>query len=176
MLSDNIKTIRKNKGYSQEELASKLHVTRQTISKWENGQSEPGANILKELADLFEISVSELIAGDAERVLENEVNEHLVITQKRSKRATIIVCCLCAMIILVIGLKIFHDKEENGYRVRNQLDTYPLNVRFYFPLSVHSYSNIYDSVNTKEQKWLRHVLSYETFVDIPEISRTIFPT
>ena len=73
MLSDNIKTIRKNKGYSQEELASKLHVTRQTISKWENGQSEPGANILKELADLFEISVSELIDGDAERVLENEV-------------------------------------------------------------------------------------------------------
>ena len=127
MLSDNIKTIRKNKGYSQEELASKLHVTRQTISKWENGQSEPGANILKELADLFEISVSELIDGDAERVLENEVlveqlsrvNEHLVITQKRSKRATIIVCCLCAMIILVIGLKIFHDKEEKGYRVRD---------------------------------------------------------
>ena len=39
MLSDNIKTIRKNKGYSQEELASKLHVTRQTISKWENGVS-----------------------------------------------------------------------------------------------------------------------------------------
>lgn len=39
MLSDNIKTIRKNKGYSQEELASKLHVTRQTISKWENGGS-----------------------------------------------------------------------------------------------------------------------------------------
>ncbi|MFR2564891.1 MAG: helix-turn-helix transcriptional regulator [Anaerovoracaceae bacterium] len=40
MLSDNIKTIRKNKGYSQEELASKLHVTRQTISKWENGVSQ----------------------------------------------------------------------------------------------------------------------------------------
>ena len=122
MLSDNIKTIRKNKGYSREELASKLHVTRQTISKWENGQSEPGANILKELADLFEISVSELIDGDAERVLENEVlveqlsrvNEHLVITRKRSKRATIIVCCLCAMIILVIGLKIFMIKRKTA--------------------------------------------------------------
>lgn len=45
MLQDNIKIIRKNKGYSQEELASKLHVTRQTISKWKTGQSVPDANL-----------------------------------------------------------------------------------------------------------------------------------
>lgn len=40
MLCSNLKTIRKNKGYSQEELAEKIHVTRQTISKWENGVSQ----------------------------------------------------------------------------------------------------------------------------------------
>lgn len=37
MLNENIRTIRKNKGYTQEELATRLHVTRQTISKWEKG-------------------------------------------------------------------------------------------------------------------------------------------
>ena len=50
MLSENIKIIRKNSGYSQEELAGKLHVTRQTISKWETGQSVPDANLLKQLS------------------------------------------------------------------------------------------------------------------------------
>lgn len=129
MLKDNIKTVRKNKGYSQEELASKLHVTRQTISKWENGLSEPSANALKELADLFEVSVSELLDSDAERILENEViveqlsrvNEHLVISQKQSKRMTIIMCCLLLAVIvaagLIIGVKALHDKEEKGCRI-----------------------------------------------------------
>lgn len=68
MLQDNIKIIRKNKGYSQEELASKLHVTRQTISKWETGQSVPDANLLKQLSVIFDVSVSELMDGNAERI------------------------------------------------------------------------------------------------------------
>ena len=71
MLQDNIKIIRKNKGYSQEELASKLHVTRQTISKWETGQSVPDANLLKQLSIIFDVSVTELMDGNAERILEN---------------------------------------------------------------------------------------------------------
>lgn len=91
MLQDNIKIIRKNKGYSQEELASKLHVTRQTISKWETGQSVPDANLLKQLSVIFDVSVSELMDGNAERILENEViveqlsrvNENLVLSHKR---------------------------------------------------------------------------------------------
>lgn len=45
MLNENIKTIRKNKGMTQEELASQLHVTRQTISKWEKGLSVPDAEM-----------------------------------------------------------------------------------------------------------------------------------
>ena len=60
MLSDNIRTVRKNKGFTQEDLASRLHVTRQTISKWEKGLSVPDAEMLSKLADELEVSVSEL--------------------------------------------------------------------------------------------------------------------
>ena len=51
MLSDNIKRIRKSKGLSQEELAIKLNVVRQTVSKWENGLSVPDSDMLITLAD-----------------------------------------------------------------------------------------------------------------------------
>ena len=102
MLQDNIKIIRKNKGYSQEELASKLHVTRQTISKWETGQSVPDANLLKQLSVIFDVSVSELMDGNAERILENEViveqlsrvNENLVLAHKRFSRIVIVAVCV----------------------------------------------------------------------------------
>lgn len=57
MLSDNIKRIRKSKGLSQEELAIKLNVVRQTVSKWENGLSVPDSDMLITLADELDTSV-----------------------------------------------------------------------------------------------------------------------
>ena len=64
MLSENIKTLRKQKGYSQEQLADKLNVVRQTISKWEKGYSVPDADMLEELADIFEVSVGDLLGKE----------------------------------------------------------------------------------------------------------------
>ena len=56
MLSNNLKRIRKSKGLSQEELAIKLNVVRQTVSKWENGLSVPDSNMLITLADELDTS------------------------------------------------------------------------------------------------------------------------
>ena len=53
MLKENIKTLRKSKGLSQEELAIKLNVVRQTISKWEQGLSVPDAEMLIKLAEVL---------------------------------------------------------------------------------------------------------------------------
>ena len=60
MLDENIKQLRKAKGLSQEELAIKLNVVRQTVSKWENGLSVPDSSMLISLADEFGGSVSDL--------------------------------------------------------------------------------------------------------------------
>ena len=51
MLQDNIKEFRKHKGMTQEELAARLNVVRQTVSKWEKGQSVPDADLLQKLAE-----------------------------------------------------------------------------------------------------------------------------
>lgn len=70
MLSDNIKVLRKAKGLSQEELAVKINVVRQTVSKWEKGLSVPDAQMLTQLAEALDVSVSELL-GEPELPEEN---------------------------------------------------------------------------------------------------------
>ena len=61
MLNENLKTIRRSKGLSQEELAVKLNVVRQTISKCEQGRSVPDAELLLALSEVLETPVSTLL-------------------------------------------------------------------------------------------------------------------
>ena len=63
MFGENLKTLRKQKGFSQEELAARLHVVRQTVSKWEKGLPVPDADALIRLAEVLEVSVSELLGA-----------------------------------------------------------------------------------------------------------------
>ena len=96
MFSENLKTLRKQKGFSQEELASKLHVVRQTISKWEKNLSVPDADTLIRLAEILEVSVSELLGSKIETENGNvtndvaeqlsRINEQLAIKNRHSRR------------------------------------------------------------------------------------------
>ena len=61
MLNENIRNLRKAKGLSQEELAIKLNVVRQTKSKWEKGLSVPDAGVLIHMAELLDVSVGSLL-------------------------------------------------------------------------------------------------------------------
>lgn len=61
MINENIKKYRKQKGMSQEEMALRLNVVRQTVSKWETGLSVPDADILMRIAELLEVSVGQLL-------------------------------------------------------------------------------------------------------------------
>lgn len=61
MLNDNIKNLRKAKGLSQEELAIKLNVVRQTVSKWENGISVPDSEMLIKIADALDTNVNTIL-------------------------------------------------------------------------------------------------------------------
>lgn len=79
MLSENIKVARKSKGLSQEELAIKLHVVRQTISKWEQGLSVPDSDLLVSLSEALETPVGTLLG---ETVIEPEVDRLKVISEK----------------------------------------------------------------------------------------------
>ena len=75
MLNENLKTIRKNKGLSQEELAIKLNVVRQTVSKWEKGLSVPDAEMLLEIAEVLETPVNVLLGENIEQEQEDRIKE-----------------------------------------------------------------------------------------------------
>lgn len=79
MLSENIKVIRKSKGLSQQELAIKLNVVRQTLSKWEQGLSVPDANMLILIAEALDTPVSTLLG---ECVVEAEADDVKAISEK----------------------------------------------------------------------------------------------
>ena len=63
-LNERIRELRKKAGYSQQQMAQKLHLTQGAISQWENGITVPAAEQLSALADVFEISVDELLGRD----------------------------------------------------------------------------------------------------------------
>lgn len=79
MLNENIKTIRKAKGLSQEELAVKLNVVRQTVSKWEHGLSVPDSEMLVSLSEVLETPVSILLG---ETVIEPQADDLKAISEK----------------------------------------------------------------------------------------------
>lgn len=76
MLGENIRILRKQKGFSQETLSQRLNVVRQTVSKWEKGLSVPDAEMLNALSELLEVPVSVLLGGTIEETpTENRLDE-----------------------------------------------------------------------------------------------------
>lgn len=79
MLNENIKALRKSKGLSQQELAVKVNVVRQTVSKWEQGLSVPDSDLLIALSDALETPVSTLLG---ETLAESEVDTVKALSEK----------------------------------------------------------------------------------------------
>lgn len=79
MLNENIKALRKAKGLSQEELAIKLNVVRQTISKWEKGLSVPDSGMLIQIADALDTTVNVLLGEEQPEVNEQESDRKSVV-------------------------------------------------------------------------------------------------
>ena len=110
MLKENIKTIRKSKGLSQEELAIKLNVVRQTISKWEQGLSVPDSEMLISISEVLETPVSTLLG---ENISESKVDDlkaisekleiiNLQLSQRKNERRKMIRWLLISFCIIII--------------------------------------------------------------------------
>ncbi len=110
MLKENIKALRKSKGFSQEELAIKLNVVRQTISKWEQGLSVPDAEMLISISEVLETPVSKLLgeniseskADDIKAISEKLEIINLQLSQRKNERRKIVHWLLISLCIIII--------------------------------------------------------------------------
>lgn len=186
MLSDNIKILRKKKGYSQETLAEQLHVVRQTISKCEKGISVPDAVMLDRMAELFEVPVSVLLGGGLEVEEEqpselNEIAQQLAVlndqlVQQAVRRRKVIryafVGVFAAIFVLIgaaIGLRVY---TESQLRDEASLRT----VRYECTLDGESY--VYEaSYNSQYQilyeggdAWISNHVRPEQYEDVNVLS------
>lgn len=126
MLNENIKAFRKSKGLSQQELAVKLNVVRQTVSKWEQGRSVPDSDMLISLSEVLEIPVSTLLG---ETVIETEVDGlkaisekleviNLQLAQRKAAGRKIVrwlLISLCAIIVMIFAALIIWSSPYLGW-------------------------------------------------------------
>ena len=126
MLSENIKAIRKSKGLSQEELAIKLNIVRQTISKWEKGLSVPDSDMLITISEALETPVSTLLG---ENVIASKVDDlkaisekleiiNLQLAQRKTTKQKIVhwlLISLCAAIVIISAVLIAINSSYLGW-------------------------------------------------------------
>ena len=135
MFEENLKKLRKEKGLSQQEVALRLHVVRQTVSKWEQGLSVPDADLLVKLADVLETDVSHLLCGEADRRESRgqeeaqveqlvELNRQLAEKKRRGRRIwkavgiAVALFLLFYVLLVVLGSVAFQQmKAEEGVEV-----------------------------------------------------------
>ena len=110
MLAENLKKIRKAKGYTQEILAEKLNVVRQTVSKWEKGLSLPDVDMLSKIANVLETDVNILLDGQITTTDQSEIvkqlakiNEQLTIKNRRYKKIMKTIAIIL-LIIVIFGI------------------------------------------------------------------------
>ena len=135
MFEENLKKLRKEKGLSQQEVALRLHVVRQTVSKWEQGLSVPDADLLVKLADVLETDVSHLLCGEADRresrgqeeaLVEQlvELNRQLAEKKRRGRRiwkavgiAVALFLLFYVLLVVLVSVAFQQMKAEEGVEV-----------------------------------------------------------
>ena len=98
MFADKLKSLRAEKGLTQEALAEQLYVTRAAVSKWENGKGYPNIESLRQISRLFHVTVDELISdGDAE-------NQHRLEDRRTKRYFWCAMACLLMTVLSALGV------------------------------------------------------------------------
>ena len=135
--SEKLYELRKEKGFSQEELAEKLNVARQTISKWETGITVPDTNNLIEISKIFEISIDELVDQKKEEIVEEDNNKN---KNKKKIIKIVLLIIIIASIVTFFGILIY--RMVLTFRVANGIvNSHSRDLSFYYHYNEVSIKN-----------------------------------
>lgn len=133
--NEKLKYFREKKGYTQEDLASELLISRQSISKWENGINEPDLETIKKLCQIFDCSLAELIDDDKTVVSSKEVK----VEEKKKKLLHGLIGVLIASVFLIVALVFAMDKEVVIHISSNMTKTMGSRYTYLFLILVNAF-------------------------------------
>lgn len=105
-IGEKLYELRKGKNLSQEEVADKLNVTRQTISKWETNQSTPDFDKIKPLCELYEITADELLTGEKKEKKEQPLNKQEIKQERAQGIAAGVLFYFIALVWIMISIPV----------------------------------------------------------------------
>jgi len=168
-----ISEARKKKGFTQKELASKLHISDKAISKWERGLGSPDISFIIPLSQLLDISLYQLLSGEKEEVeetIKNTIqysNKEIKRKNKKHKQRTFIITIIILLIFFIFGYKVFNlifyntkniEKNEyfdliDGYQIKavEEIKTKKLEDNLYISYKGSKIKNMFEGMECSEQ-------------------------
>lgn len=134
-----LKTLRKEKNLTQEDLADKMNVSRRTVSRWETGSNLPDLALLVELADFYDVDMREIFNGERKtETMDKDLKETMLmaadytddIMAKVMKRMQIIFCCATACALAYLLLLLFGPDTTNASAIYGFLNGILLGIMF----------------------------------------------
>ncbi len=135
MLNENLAKVRKERGLTQEALAIKLNVVRQTISKWEKGTAVPDADMLCRIADALDVPVATLLGNteqeeqlDISSITKSlaQINEQLAVRNRHSANVWKVLCLLCAVALIGAGFILGKEIIKTNREINNETSEFKL--------------------------------------------------
>lgn len=139
-LTEKLARLRKSNGLSQLDLAEKLSVSRQAISKWEVGTAVPTTDNLRVLSELYGVSIDYLLSDDAEMLnkirTEDKLSDEIDKKRKKHVRIGLLACILVIVALLFVGIAIAYQNKNNNETPITEMETEEEPVTFSGDFSV----------------------------------------
>lgn len=160
---ENLINLRKQKGWSQDDLADNLNLSRQAISKWENDTSKPDIDNIKKISKVFSVTIDDLLNNDV--VKDKAVTLNVKKQEKKEKTITIVKCMIIAVIILYIINVIF--KFASLLIIVNGIQKYANLSNYHYVITTYDENGLVE----KEECWFKDRVSktVKTFIKNDQI-------
>ena len=155
---ENLINLRKQKGWSQDDLADNLNLSRQAISKWENETSKPDIDNIKKISKIFSVKIDDLLNNDV--VKDKAVTLNVKKQEKKEKTITIVKCMIIAVIILYIINVIF--KFASLLIIVNGIQKYANLSNYHYLITTYDENGLVE----KEECWFKdEILNLENTIN-----------
>ena len=148
---ENLINLRKQKGWSQDDLADNLNLSRQAISKWENDTSKPDIDNIKKISKIFSVTIDDLLNNDV--VKDKAVTLNVKKKEKKERTITIVKCMIIAVIILYIINVIF--KFASLLIIVNGIQKYANLSNYHYVITTYDENGLVE----KEECWFKDEVS-----------------